>query len=237
MEKLQLLNKPKIKIDVVSDVVCPWCYIGKRRLEKALDKLSGQFDFEVEYQPFELNPDVPKEGLNHKEYLTKKFGGEARYKQITEHVAQTAATEGLKFDFSRQLLSPNTRDAHRIIMLAKDQGKQKEVKEALMKAYFEDGVDLTKTENLVAVAVKAGLDEATVIGWLSSEEGLEEVQMKEQINYQRGISGVPFYIINDKYGVSGAQPTEAFVEMLTQVGKENSLAVQGEACDVDGKNC
>lgn len=237
MEKLQLLNKPKIKIDVVSDVVCPWCYIGKRRLEKALDKLSDQYEFDVEYQPFELNPDTPKEGVNHKEYLVKKLGGEAKYKQITDHVAQTAAAEGLKFDFSKQILSPNTRDSHRVILLAKDEGLQLQVKEALMKAYFEDGVDLTKTDNLVAVAVKAGLSEAKVKAWLASGEGLEEVTTKEQVNYQRGISGVPFYIINNKYGVSGAQPTEAFIEMLTQVGKEVNVAAQGEACDVDGENC
>jgi len=237
MEKLQVLNKPKIKIDVVSDVVCPWCYIGKRRLEKALDQLSGQYDFDVEYQPFELNPDAPKEGVNHKEYLVKKMGGEARYKQITDHVTQTAATEGLKFDFSKQGLSPNTRDAHRIIYLSKDEGKQLEVKEALMKAYFEEGADLTKTENLIAIAVKAGLDEAKVKAWLASDEGLEEVLLSEQTNAQRGISGVPFYIINNKYGVSGAQPTEAFIEMLTQVGKESGVTSQGEVCDVDGKNC
>ena len=237
MEKLRILNKPKIKIDVVSDVVCPWCYIGKRRLEKALDELSDQYEFDVEYQPFELNPDAPKEGLNHKEYLVKKFGSEGKYKQITDQVTQTAAEEGLKFDFSKQERSPNTRDAHRIIYLAKAEGKQLQVKEELMKAYFEEGIDLTKAENLIAVAVKAGLDEAKVKGWLASDEGLEEVQLSEQMNYQRGISGVPFYIINNKYGVSGAQPTEAFIEMLIKVSKETDVAAQGEVCDVDGENC
>jgi len=235
MNTLELLNKPKIRIDVVSDVVCPWCYIGKRRLEKALDQLSGQYEFEVEYQPFELNPDMPKEGVNQREYLSKKFGGDARYDQITSHTTQTAATEGLKFDFSKQLVSPNTRDAHRIIFLSKEEGKQAETNEAFMKAYFEEGVDLSKIENLVAVAVKAGLPEEKVKGWLASDLGLAEVELSEQVNHQRGISGVPFFIINNKYGVSGAQTSEAFIEMLTQVGKESTS--QGESCDVDAKNC
>jgi predicted DsbA family dithiol-disulfide isomerase len=235
MNKLELLNKPKIRIDIVSDVVCPWCYIGKRRLEKAMNTLSNQYDFEVEYQPFELNPDMPKEGVNQKEYLSKKFGGEARYDQITTHTTQTAATEGLKFDFSKQLVSPNTRDAHRIIFLSKEEGKQPETKEAFMKAYFEEGVDLSKKENLIAVAAKAGLDKEKVKSWLDSDKGLAEVELSEQINYQRGVSGVPFYIINNKYGVSGAQPSEAFIDMLTQVGKE--VSTQGESCDVDKGNC
>ncbi len=235
MNTLELLNKPKITIDVVSDVVCPWCYIGKRRLEKALDQLSGQYDFEVSYQPFELNPDMPKEGLNQKEYLSKKFGSEARYEQITSQTTQTAATEGLKFDFSKQKVSPNTRDAHRIIYLSKEEGKQPQTKEAFMKAYFEEGVDLSKKENLIAVAVKAGLTKEKVASWLDSDEGLAEVEMAEKINYQRGISGVPFYIINNKYGVSGAQPTEAFIDMFKQVGKE--VIAHGESCDTDAKNC
>jgi predicted DsbA family dithiol-disulfide isomerase len=235
MNKLELLNKPKIRIDVVSDVVCPWCYIGKRRLERALDHLHDQYDFEIEYQPFELNPDMPKEGVNQKEYLAKKFGSEARYEQITSQTTQTAATEGLKFDFARQNVSPNTKDAHRIIYLSKEEDKQPQVKEAFMKAYFEEGVDLSKRENLIAVSTRAGLDEGKVKSWLDSDKGLTEVELAEQANYQRGISGVPFYIINNKYGVSGAQPTQAFIQMLTQVGKE--VIAQGESCDVDAANC
>ncbi len=109
------MNKPVIKIDVVSDVVCPWCYIGKRRLEKAIDQLKDKIDFEVEYHPFELNPDMPAEGRNHKEYLMAKFGGESKYNQLTRHVVDVAAAEGLKFDFTSETISPNTRNAHRLI--------------------------------------------------------------------------------------------------------------------------
>ena len=221
------MNKVKIRIDVVSDVVCPWCYIGKRRLEKAMVQLSPQFDFEVEYQPFELNPDMPKKGRNQKEYLSTKFGGAERYHQITDNVTRIAAEEGLKVDFNRQNISPNTREAHRVIWLAKQEGKSIAVKEALMKAYFEDGIDLTSKENLITIALKAGLDEKKVNSLLDSEDGLAEVLYAEQLNSQRGISGVPFFIINNQFGISGAQPTEVFVKALTQIGtgvelKENA---------------
>ena len=230
------MSKPKIKIDITSDVVCPWCYIGKRRIEKAMTQLSDQFEFEVSYLHFELNPQTPKEGFNQKEYLTKKFGSEEKYNQITSHVASVAAEEGLTFDFSKQKVSPNTRDAHRIIAFAKQESKQLAAKEAFMKAYFEDGVDLSKKENLLAISEQVGLNQQRIAALLDSEEGLAEVIMSEQANHQRGISGVPYYIINNQYGISGAQSSEVFVQALTQIGKQ-SVTTEGEACAVDGSDC
>lgn len=210
----------KITIDVVSDVVCPWCYIGKRRLEKAINELKEEYEFEVNYLPFELNPNMPKEGRNQKEYLTEKFGGEDRYKQLTDNVAKVAADEGLHFDYDKQQNSPNTRDAHRLILLAKQEGVQAEVKEALLNAYFVKGVDLTKNENLVNVVSKAGLDREKATSLLSSDEGLAEVERLEQINVQRGVSGVPFYIVNGKYGISGAQPSSSFISAFKDIGEK-----------------
>ena len=215
------MSNPKIKIDVVSDVVCPWCYIGKRRLEKAIDQLKGQVDVEVEFHPFELNPNMPKEGKNQKEHLTNKFGGADRYKQITSNVTKVAAEEGLKFNFDKQEVSPNTRDAHRIIRYAKSEGKQAVVKEAFMKAYFEDGIDLSKNENLLSIATKAGLDTPKVSSLLNSDEGLVEVELEERTYAQRGITSVPYFIINNTYGVSGAQPTEVFEKALLDISKES----------------
>ncbi len=229
------MTRTVIKVDVVSDVVCPWCYIGKRRLEKAIDHLKGEFDFQIEYHPFELNPDMPVEGKDQKEYLSSKFGGLARYEQITAHVTKTAAEVGLQFDFAKQNISPNTRKAHRLIAFAKQFGLQLPMKEALMSAYFEKGIDLTKDENLITIAAEVGLDKNKTNSFLSSDELAAEVKLEEQMNYQRGISGVPFYIINNKYGVSGAQPTDVFVEALKEIGHENIAA--GEACDVDSKEC
>jgi len=213
------MSIPKIKIDVVSDVVCPWCYIGKRRLEKAIDQLAGQVEVEVEFHPFELNPDMPKEGRNQKQYLADKFGGSDRYKQLTGHVTKVASEEGLHFNFDKQAVSPNTREAHRVIRYAKSEGRQAEAKELFMKAYFEEGVDLSKKENLIGVAVKAGLDKAKVTSLLDSDDGLVEVELAERMNHQRGISGVPYFIINNKYGVSGAQPTDVFKEALLEIAK------------------
>ncbi|MCE2895045.1 MAG: DsbA family oxidoreductase [Flammeovirgaceae bacterium] len=229
------MTNPKIKIDVVSDVVCPWCYIGKRRLEKAIAQVADQVDVELEYHPFELNPDMPLEGRNQKEYLTRKFGSEVKYQQIVEHVTDVAAQEGLKFDFEKQVISPNTRNAHRLIWFAKKHGKQIEMKEALMKAYFEQGIDLTKMENLISIATQAGIDPEKIKSFLSSTEGMVEVTTSEMQNAQRGISGVPFYIINNQYGVSGAQPSEVFARALLEISAENTTA--GEACDIESKEC
>lgn len=228
--------KPVIKIDIVSDVVCPWCYIGKRRIEKAMRDLSHEFDFDVRYLPFELNPQTPKEGFNQKEYLVNKFGGHERYDQITSHVTNVALAEGLQFNFDKQHISPNTKDAHRVIWFAKQEGKQLHVKEAFMKAYFEEGVDLTRKENIIAIAASAGLDKARVAILLDSNEGIWEVNQLEQQNHQPGISGVPFYIINNQYGISGAQPSDVFIQALKQIGSEVILQ-ESEACTVDEKNC
>jgi predicted DsbA family dithiol-disulfide isomerase len=197
--------------------------------------VADQVDVELEYHPFELNPDMPLEGRNQKEYLTRKFGSEVKYQQIVEHVTDVAAQEGLKFDFEKQVISPNTRNAHRLIWFAKKHGKQIEMKEALMKAYFEQGIDLTKMENLISIATQAGIDPEKIKSFLSSTEGMVEVTTSEMQNAQRGISGVPFYIINNQYGVSGAQPSEVFARALLEISAENTTA--GEACDIESKEC
>jgi predicted DsbA family dithiol-disulfide isomerase len=231
------MTKPTIKIDVVSDVVCPWCYIGKRRLEKAMTVLSDEYNFEVEYHPFELNPDMPVAGRNQKEYLAQKFGGEDRYNQITGHTTQTAAGEGLDFHFERQLKSPNTRKAHALVQLAKVKGKSLTVIESLFKAYFTDGVDLTNDTNLVAIAVEAGLERQEVEGFLADEAAVKHVALQEQEVQKLGISGVPFYIINSKYGVSGAQASETFMNAFRQISQESVASPSGEACEVNGQDC
>jgi predicted DsbA family dithiol-disulfide isomerase len=227
--------KPLITIDIVSDVVCPWCYIGKRRLERAIHDLSSSYDFKITYHPFELNPTIPLQGINQKEYLTKKFGGAERYDQITTHVAEVAAAEGLSFNFDKQKVSPNTRNLHRVLELARQHGKQAEMKEAFLKAYFTDGIDLSSIENIVNVATKAGLDTDTTTALLSGTDGLAEIELAEEQMQRNGVTGVPFFIINNKYGVSGAQSSETFIKVFTEIG--SSVAVNGEACAVDGSDC
>jgi predicted DsbA family dithiol-disulfide isomerase len=230
------MNKPTIRIGVVSDVVCPWCYIGKRRLEKAMQKLSDRFDFEVEYLPFELNPQMPASGLDQKAYLKNKFGGEERYDQITRHVTAIAAQEGLTFNFQIQKTSPNTRNAHRLVQLAKEYQKHLEITEALFKAYFTEGVDLSKTENLIAIAIQAGLDKEKAELLLQGDTGIAEIEMTERQLQQSGVTGVPFYIVNNKYGISGAQPSESFIKAFEEITSEN-VPASGKACDVEKKDC
>lgn len=229
-------NKPAIRIGVISDVVCPWCYIGKRRLEKAIEESSDKFDFTVEYFPFELNPQLPEAGVDQKDYLTKKFGGEERYRQVTGHVTQLAAEEGLQFNFDVQKISPNTRKAHRIIQLAKEDGKQPAVVEAFFKAHFTDGIDLSKNEMLAEVASQAGMDRKKVEAFLRTETGAAEVEFAEREIRQLGISGVPFYIIDNKFGISGAQSSGTFMKAFEDT--RSAPVTSGDAaCDVDGTNC
>lgn len=211
------MSKPQIKIGVISDVVCPWCYIGKRRLEKALDLTRDRYDFDVEYFPFELNPSVPPEGFDQKQYLSEKFGGEAQYERITAHVTHIAKTEGLDFHFERQTIVPNTRNAHRLIWFAKTKGKHHDVVEALFHAYFTDGTNLSQRENLIRIAEKAGLDISEAESFLAGSEGNVEIEATETEIHRMGISGVPFYIINNTYGLSGAQPPETFTRVFDEV--------------------
>lgn len=224
--------KQVIKIDVVSDVVCPWCYIGKRRLEKAVESLSDQYDFEINYHPFELHPELPVEGQNQREYLIEKFGNEDRYQQLTGNVAQIALVEGLKFDFDKQMVMPNTRKAHVIIAGGKEADKQAAVSEAFFESYFSSGIDLSNDENLITVGVNAGLERNQIETWLADESRFEEIQSREQELSGLGIHAVPFFILNEKFGLSGAQPAETFVNVIKEVGNKSS--VEAPSCGPDG---
>jgi predicted DsbA family dithiol-disulfide isomerase len=228
------LPKPVIRIDVVSDVVCPWCYIGKRRLESAIAEASDKYTFEVVYHPFELNPSTPASGVNQREHLAEKFGGDERYQSITNHTSSVARQEGLEMNFDRQPVLPNTRKAHALIFAAGNAGKQLPVTEAFFKAYFTDGVDLSKDENLIDIAVKAGLDRAVAETAIGSDALLQSIATQEHEMQKLGISGVPFYILNNEYGVSGAQASATFVKVFDELNKSASTA--GATCSADG-NC
>lgn len=227
--------KPIITVDVVSDVVCPWCYIGKRRLENAIAQLSDEFTFDVTYHPFELNPELPESGVDQKQYLSKKFGGDLKYDQITGHTAQVAANDGLTFNFKKQSHMPNTRKVHSIIQASKSAGVQIPITEAFFKAYFTDGIDLSNDENLISIAAAHGLEESEVRRWLIDDSLKAQVVYSENEMQKLGIRGVPFYIINNKYGVSGAQASETFIKAFEDIGSQ--LQEQGDSCDIDSKDC
>jgi predicted DsbA family dithiol-disulfide isomerase len=229
------MSKPVLRIAVVSDIVCPWCYIGKRRLEKAIETVTNEFEFQIAYYPFELNPSTPASGVDQKKYLSEKFGGEEQYNRLTGNVTRVAKEEGLDFRYDLQNISPNTRNAHRLILFSKDSGKDLDLVEALFKAYFTNGIDLSKNENLAAIAASVGLNEVDAKIFLDGSAGAAEVAMAETELQRMGINGVPFYIINDKYGISGAQPSTAFVDAFRNVSRAQQR--EGEVCDVDSKNC
>ena len=236
------MNKEKaIRIDVVSDVVCPWCYIGKRRLEKAIEGTQHSDNVQVKnteiiYRAYQLDPSVPNEGLDFQTYMENRFG--ANYISKFHQVEQAAQTEGLDFDFSSLPKAINTLTLHRILTIALQDGIQAEVKEAFMKAYFVDKQDLTQEKTLIELLGKYGWSAEKTLGIINSDIATDEV--KEEMNYYRqlGVSGVPYFIFNNKYAVSGAQPTEVFMEILEKVSKEMEVEmVEGEVCDVDGGDC
>ena len=236
------MNKEKvIRIDVVSDVVCPWCYIGKRRLQKAIEgtQITDNVqvkNIEVIYRSYQLDPSVPKEGMDFQTYMENRFG--SGFVSKFHQVEQAAKTEGLDFDFSSLPKAINTFTLHRILTIALQDGIQAEVKEAFMKAYFIDKQDLTQENILIELLEKYGWSVEKTLEIINSDVATDEV--KEEMNYYRqlGVTGVPFFIFNQKYAISGAQPVEVFVEILEKVSKEMSVEMMaGEVCDVDGGNC
>lgn len=214
-----------LTIDVISDVICPWCFIGKRRLEKALNGRPAS----VRWHPFELNPDMPREGIERKAYRIKKFGSWERSQELDADVAAAGQGEGIAFNFDRQSRTPNTLDAHRVIWIAGERGVQDAVVEALFQAYFTDGHDLSDRGTLAGVAAGAGLDRAEIDELLASDKGLDVIRAAEEQARRLGVSGVPFFVVNGRVALSGAQPPELFRQAFEQAGE---VVVAGEACEV-----
>jgi predicted DsbA family dithiol-disulfide isomerase len=208
-----------LKIDIVSDVVCPWCYIGKRRIEDAL-ALVPDVPVEVHWRPFFLNPWVPREGISRDEYLTTKFGSVDAYKGIAGRVVAAAGEEGLVYRPDLVKRQPNTIDCHRLIHWAEAKGKAAEMKQRLMELYFRDGGDLTDNEVLVQAAADCGLDPDDVRRRLATDEDVELVSGNAKEASDKGISGVPTFVFAQKYAVSGAQPAEMLARAIRQVSEE-----------------
>ncbi len=208
-----------LKIDIVSDVVCPWCYIGKKRIEDAL-KLAADVPVDVDWRPFFLNPWVPHEGISREEYLTTKFGSVDAYKGIAGRVVAAAGEEGLVYRPDLVKRQPNTIDCHRLIHWADAKGKAAEMKQRLMELYFRDGGDLTDVEVLIKAAVDVGLDGGDVRKRLATDEDVELISSQAQEASDKGISGVPTFVFAQKYAVSGAQPAEMLARAIRQVSAE-----------------
>ncbi|MBI3700009.1 MAG: DsbA family oxidoreductase [Afipia sp.] len=216
------MTKP-LQIDIVSDVVCPWCYIGKKRIEDAL-ALASDVPVDVHWRPFFLNPWVPREGITRDEYLTAKFGSPEAYKGIAGRVAQAAADEGLEYNTDRVRRQPNTVDCHRLIHWADANGKAAAMKQRLMELYFRDGGDLTDAEVLVKAAADIGMDAEKIRKRLATDEDVELISAQAKDASEKGISGVPTFVFANKYAVSGAQPAEQLAKAIRQVSQEINAA-------------
>jgi predicted DsbA family dithiol-disulfide isomerase len=218
---------PPLQIDVVSDVVCPWCFIGKRRLEKALE-LIPDIAVEVRFHPYFLNPWVPREGMPREDYLTAKFGSPERYEGIAGRVAAAAAAEGLIYAADKMTRQPNTLDCHRLILWASTDGRAAQMKQRLMDLYFSEGADLSDRDVLVQAAADCGMDPDETRALLASETDVERVETAANAAKNAGIDGVPTYILGGVAAVTGAQSPEILANAIEQIAtnRERFLAEQ-----------
>jgi predicted DsbA family dithiol-disulfide isomerase len=205
-----------LKIDVVSDVVCPWCFIGKRRLEKAL-ALKPDIAVEVRFHPYFLNPWIPREGMSRDQYLTTKFGSVDRYADIAKRVAAAAAAEGLTYAVDKMKRQPNTLDCHRLILWAEANGRAAEMKQRLMDLYFTEGADLSDREVLIRAAADCGLDPDQTRAMLASDADVDRVATAANAAKDAGINGVPTFILGGVAAVSGAQDPQVLANAIEQV--------------------
>jgi predicted DsbA family dithiol-disulfide isomerase len=208
---------PAMTVDIVSDVVCPWCYIGKRRLEAALVARAGPLP-EVRWHPFQLNPDIPAGGVDRRAYLEEKFGGPERAREIYARVEAAGNEVGIPFRFDKIARQPNTSDAHRLIawVQASAPASADHLVERLFEAYFTDGVDIGVVDELVRLAGESGCDPEAARTYLESAAGRAELTEADARMKSMGISGVPFFIFNRRVAVSGAQPPELLADALAQ---------------------
>jgi predicted DsbA family dithiol-disulfide isomerase len=220
-----------LTIDVVSDVVCPWCFIGKKRLEDAL-QLRPDIPVEVRWHPYFLNDWVPREGISRDEYLTTKFGSPERYKSIAGRVAQAARAEGLDYQMDKIARQPNTLDCHRLILWARNGGNAAKMKQRLMQLYFTEGADLTDREVLVKAAADCGLDPDLTRELLASDRDVDRVTQEAEQAKRAGIDGVPCFIFGGVLAVSGAQDpaylADAMARAADEVDKRRGVATAAE---------
>ena len=230
-----------MKVEIWSDIVCPFCYIGKRKFETALADFAGKDKVEIEWKSFQLDPEMDnKEGLNVHEYLGKRKGGTAADgKRMNDSMTAAAAEVGLQYDFDNGIIN-NTINAHRLLHWAKAAGLQNELKERIFKAYYTEGIDTANIAELVRLAKETGLDPVQARKVLEENLYVNEVLQDQQEAAELGVQGVPFYVFNRKYAVSGAQSSEVFAQVLNKALQEEQPALiieQGEgSCDING-NC
>jgi predicted DsbA family dithiol-disulfide isomerase len=209
-----------IAIDIVSDTICPWCYVGKRRLERALAGFEAD-EVRIHWHPFQLNPGMPPEGVDRSEYVAAKFGGTEAARAVYDRVREAGAEEGIAFAFERMPRTPNTFASHRVVHFASREGLQNEAVEDLFRAAFVNGRDIGDRETLLDIGAECGIEPIALAEHLASAEGVDELRAQEERSRRMGVTGVPFFIIGGRYGVSGAQDPAVLRSVIDKVAEES----------------
>ncbi|WP_170432405.1 DsbA family oxidoreductase [Ruegeria arenilitoris] len=205
-----------VKLDILSDPICPWCYIGKTNLDKALASVPDH-PFVIEWHPFQLNPDMPEGGMDRREYLERKFGGKEGAVRAYAPVVEHAEKAGLIIDFEAMKRTPNTLDAHRLIHWAGIEGKQNQVVDALFTAYFVQGRDIGDHEVLADIADSVGMDAAVVLKLLKSDADRDDIRQRDTHSREMGVNSVPTFIVANQHAVPGAQPPELWAQVIGEI--------------------
>lgn len=211
-----VMNETKVKLDILSDPICPWCYIGKARLDAAL-AAEPDHPFAIEWHPFQLNPDMPEGGMDRREYLETKFGGREGAVRAYAPVIEQAEAAGLRIDFEAMQRTPNTLDAHRLIHWAGIEGRQSQAVDALFAAYFVEGRDIGDREVLADIADSIGMDASVVRKLLGSEADKDDIRARDAHSRKMGVNSVPTFIVAGKHAVPGAQPTELWRRVIGEI--------------------
>lgn len=219
----------RVTIDVVSDVVCPWCYLGKARLELAIAEVQDEVGVDVNWRPYQLNPDIPPEGVDHHKYLAEKLGGAEAVRQAHDRLRQFGKEVGIDFDFEAARIGPNTLDAHRLILWATTEGReiQDKVVSALFKANFEQGRNIGDRAVLLDIAEQSGLDRKVIASLVTSDADTDTVFSEIEAAREMGVSGVPFFIFDGQYAVSGAQMPDVLAGALRDIARMKAEARKG----------
>lgn len=210
-----------VKLDIISDPICPWCYIGKAGLDRALEA-HPDHPFTIEWHPFQLNPDMPPEGMDRRTYLETKFGGREQAVAVYARIAEAAETAGLTIDFEAIQRTPNTIDAHRLIHWAGLEGRQTAIVSALFRAYFVEGRDIGDRTVLLEIAEASGLDREMTERLLNSDADTADIRARDAHARERGVTGVPTFVIANQHVAPGAQPTELWAKVIEDIAAQLS---------------
>ena len=209
-----------INIKVISDTICPWCYIGKKQLEKAINKIDN-IEFDISYKPFQLDPTMPTGGVDRKRYIDRKFGKDTA-KEVGNKIREAGKPVGIEFNYENIIKTPNTLNSHRILKWAEKESKQEEALELLFYSYFTEGIDIGNNEELVKIAKKLGLNPKKIEKNLVSDIDIKEIELEEWSYRDLGIAGVPTYILEDNMIITGSQSSETFVNVFNKINSRKT---------------